>query len=44
MECEVLITQDAGWRKGSEVPLKKTADAAMADAPTVKRCVVVHRL
>jgi len=43
MECEVLITQDAGWRKGSEVPLKKTADAAMADAPTVKRCVVVHR-
>jgi len=43
MECEVLITQDAGWRKGSEVPLKKTADAAMTDAPTVKSCVVVHR-
>jgi acetyl-CoA synthetase len=43
MECEVLITQDAGWRKGGEVPLKKTADAAMADAPGVKRCLVVHR-
>jgi acetyl-CoA synthetase len=43
MGCEVLITQDAGWRKGSEVPLKKTAYAAMADAPTVKRCVVVRR-
>jgi acetyl-CoA synthetase len=25
------------------VPLKKTADAAMADAPGVKRCLVVHR-
>ena len=43
MECEVLITQDAGWRKGNEVPLKKTADQAMADAPGVKRCLVVHR-
>jgi acetyl-CoA synthetase len=43
MECEVLITQDAGWRKGGEVPLKKTADAAMADAPSVKQCLVVHR-
>jgi acetyl-CoA synthetase len=43
MECEVLITQDAGWRKGGEVPLKKTADAAMDDAPGVKRCLVIHR-
>jgi acetyl-CoA synthetase len=43
MQCEVLITQDAGWRKGNEVPLKKTADAAMADAPGVGRCLVVHR-
>src|SRR5919197_5538112 len=43
MECEVLVTQDAGWRKGGEVPLKKTADVAMADAPGVKRCLVVHR-
>ena len=43
MECEVLVTQDAGWRKGGEVPLKKTADAAMAEAPGVKRCLVVHR-
>jgi acetyl-CoA synthetase len=43
MECEVLITQDAGWRKGGEVPLKMTADAAMADAPGVRRCLVVHR-
>ncbi|HEX5469513.1 MAG TPA: acetate--CoA ligase [Gaiellaceae bacterium] len=43
MECEVLITQDAGWRKGGEVPLKKTSDEAMADAPGVKKCLVVHR-
>jgi len=28
MECEVLITQDEAWRKGSPVPLKRNADAA----------------
>ena len=38
MECEVLITQDEAWRRGTTVPLKKTADEAMADAPGVKRC------
>jgi acetyl-CoA synthetase len=44
MECEVLITQDAGWRKGAEVPLKKNADEALASAPTVTKAVVVRRL
>src|SRR5437762_3574660 len=38
MECELLITQDEGWRRGSRVPLKANADAAMENAPTVKRC------
>src|SRR4051794_37356794 len=33
MECEVLITQDEAWRRGTTVALKKTADEAMADAP-----------
>src|ERR671933_2671072 len=33
MGCEFLITQDEGWRRGAKVPLKKTADEAMADAP-----------
>ena len=41
--CEVLVTQDEAWRRGSTVPLKQTADEAMADAPGVKRCLVVRR-
>jgi acetyl-CoA synthetase len=43
MGCEVLVTQDEGWRRGSVVPLKRTADEAMAEAPGVKRCLVVRR-
>ncbi len=43
MECEVLITQDEAWRRGSTVPLKKTADDAMAAAPGVRASVVLRR-
>src|SRR6478752_9209784 len=43
MGCEVLITQDEAWRRGTTVPLKKTADEAMGDAPGVKCCLVVRR-
>ena len=43
MQCELLITQDEGWRRGNRVPLKANADAALDDSPTVKRCVVVKR-
>src|SRR5438132_4725757 len=37
MGCEVLITQDGGWRKGSPVPLKRNVDDALAESPTVKK-------
>src|SRR5881275_2175703 len=43
MECELLITQDEGWRNGATVPLKRNADEALADSPTVKRAVVLRR-
>jgi acetyl-CoA synthetase len=43
MGCEVLITQDEAWRRGSPVPLKRTADEAMDDAPGIKKCLVVRR-
>ena len=43
MECEVLITQDEAWRKGSPVPLKRNADDALAQAPGVKHAVVLRR-
>ena len=43
MGCEVLITQDEAWRRGSTVPLKRTADEALADAPNVKHTLVLRR-
>jgi len=43
MKCEVLITQDEAWRRGSTVPLKKVADQAMAAAPVTTSCVVLRR-
>ena len=43
MECELLITQDEGWRAGKKVPLKQNADEAVAQAPKVKRVVVLQR-
>jgi acetyl-CoA synthetase len=42
MECELLITQDEGWRAGKKVPLKGNADEAVAQSPKVRK-VVVHR-
>jgi acetyl-CoA synthetase len=43
MECELLITQDEAWRRGTTVPLKRNADEALEASPTVKRCIVVRR-
>ncbi|HEY8641457.1 MAG TPA: AMP-binding protein, partial [Candidatus Dormibacteraeota bacterium] len=43
MGCEVLVTQDEGWRRGKEVPLKKTVDEAMKDSPSIKNVVVLRR-
>jgi acetyl-CoA synthetase len=43
LECEVLITQDEAWRRGSTVPLKRTADEALAASPSVRNVVVLRR-
>jgi acetyl-CoA synthetase len=43
MECEVLITQDEAWRRGTAVPLKKVADEAMSAAPGIRASVVLRR-
>jgi acetyl-CoA synthetase len=43
MECEFLITQDEGWRAGKKVPLKRNADEAVAQAPTLKKVIVLQR-
>src|SRR5438046_7573020 len=43
MECEFLVTQDEAWRKGSAVTLKRNADEALLDSPTVRKVVVLRR-
>ncbi|HSE84465.1 MAG TPA: acetate--CoA ligase, partial [Thermodesulfobacteriota bacterium] len=43
-QAKVLITSDGGYRRGSIVPLKKNADEALADTPTIKNVVVVKRV
>src|SRR3954469_12103056 len=43
MRCEVLITQDEAWRRGTTVALKRTADDAMDASPTVRHSIVLRR-
>jgi acetyl-CoA synthetase len=42
-DCSIVVTADEGLRGGRKVPLKKNTDDAVADCPTVKKCVVVKR-
>ncbi|MEZ2345408.1 acetate--CoA ligase [Terriglobus sp. RCC_193] len=42
-ECRVLITQDASFRRGQEVPLKSIADEAVARTPGVEHVLVYRR-
>ena len=42
-QCSVLITADGGYRRGQVVPLKRNADRAMEDTPSIEHCVVVMR-
>src|SRR3972149_8286331 len=39
----VLVTADAGYRRGNLVPLKKTVDEAIADLAIVRHVVVLRR-
>ena len=43
MQCEVLVTQDEGWRRGQKVPLKANADQALERASTVRAAIVLRR-
>ena len=42
-EAKVLITADGAWRRGAVVPLKETADVALADTPSVEKVLVLRR-
>ncbi|HZU12069.1 MAG TPA: acetate--CoA ligase [Chloroflexota bacterium] len=43
-QAKVLITQDGSWRRGSIVPLKQNADAAVANTPSIEKVVVYQRV
>jgi acetyl-CoA synthetase len=42
-KSRVLITADGGYRRGAIVPLKKNADEALIDAPSIERVIVYKR-
>jgi acetyl-CoA synthetase len=42
-EAKVLITADGAWRRGSVVPLKKNADEALKECPTIEHVITVRR-
>ena len=42
-ECVAILTQDTSYRRGNEVPLKRTVDEALAQTPSVKHVVVLKR-
>jgi acetyl-CoA synthetase len=43
-QARMVITADAGWRRGKPVPLKANVDAALAKSPTVEKCIVYNRV
>ncbi len=43
-KAKVLVTADGGYRRGGTVPLKRNADKALEECPTIEHVVVVRRL
>jgi acetyl-CoA synthetase len=41
--AKLLITQDGGYRRGAEIPLKANADDALTECPTIEHVVTVRR-
>ena len=42
-QAKVIVTADAGWRRGKEVLLKQAVDESLQKSPTVQKVVVVRR-
>src|SRR5579884_467396 len=43
-EAKILITADAGYRRGTIVHLKKNVDEALKETPSIEKVVVVKRV
>jgi acetyl-CoA synthetase len=43
-QAKLIITADAGWRRGKALPLKQTVDEALKKSPSVKHCIVYKRV
>lgn len=43
-KAKVLITSDGGYRRGKVVSLKKNADNALKNTPSIKKSIVVRRV
>jgi acetyl-CoA synthetase len=42
-QCKLLITADAGYRRGTIVPLKRNSDKAIEECPSIEHVIVVQR-
>jgi len=42
-ECRLIVTADESVRGGRNLPLKKNADQALAECPSIDTCIVVKR-
>ncbi len=42
-QCTLLITADGGYRRGQMLPLKRMADKALEECPSIRNVVVVQR-
>lgn len=43
-QAKVLVTADGGWRRGTIVPLKRSADEALKNCPSIEKVVVLRRM
>jgi acetyl-CoA synthetase len=43
-EAKILITADGSYRRGQIVPLKRNADRAVAETPSIEHVIVVRRI